>query len=504
MKRFLSLVPVVCILLTCILPVSASSPVASSGSTYSGTIGFSVGGYNTAAGDWQDSFFEVPITLPRNFNNAQDSGLLYSSNYYPIAPGFSFWDLRVNDLSIPAGQAVSLYFVFGWTLGGLSPDNGNYRYSVGGDSPGYWRDVSFSSFSSFMANSNYWRIQYFRPGDSSPTYFDDFSFSCEYLPSFLISTSDGTASSIWGGPIYSVSVSCETPEAISSFVCAMEGNMPMWMRSGYMNSPGGGPFNLAILPTATFVVAEDSGIIEMLEAIASTLIGTNSVLQAFKGEVVNLLNELRTKLGSIEAAEDMANTYLNQISQKLDALASSQHDYSAVLSQIRSLLQSIDADTSKLSGDVSDIYALTSAYLHYLTDIADSVDNLDAEMQLLHADLNSKLDQILSILGAELPGSSDTNDKINQGQTAIEEFDQLEQSYVSSLNTSFDNIDFGTTFDGGFVDGFTLYRGLFMEFWDALGTYAILYTIPLILGIALLVVGRVSAFVPPEPKEPKK
>lgn len=221
-----------------------------------------------------------------------------------------------------------------------------------------------------------------------------------------------------------------------------------------------------IFPSFSIVATETSADLSALEGIADSITANNQIMNAMYGDIMSLLNSMYKRMGDMEAVE----------------------------TQAVSLLTSISSALGTLNTTTSNIYSVLSTYLHYLENIANTATSIDTELKQFHTDFIDRLDQIIAAINSESP---DISDPTNGAQGAIDNFEQLEQGYISSMTDSFNSIDFGTTFDGGFVDGLTLYTNLFMEFWDALGVYAILYTIPLVLGLMLLIVGRVSPVVSP-------
>lgn len=79
---------------------------------------------------------------------------------------------------------------------------------------------------------------------------------------------------------------------------------------------------------------------------------------------------------------------------------------------------------------------------------------------------------------------------------SITDYHNVEQQWTGSMSENFAQLDVGGfSFGNGLISGFGLVSDLFMKVWNALGSYSIVYTFPLYLGIVLLLMGRVTRFV---------
>lgn len=96
-----------------------------------------------------------------------------------------------------------------------------------------------------------------------------------------------------------------------------------------------------------------------------------------------------------------------------------------------------------------------------------------------------------SLLGPEsaLDGFTD------QAQDDINSHESVESQWTGSMSSNFDALDMDSfTFPSGLLSGFALITGIFQDLWNGMGDYKILYVFPLFLGIALLLIGRISKF----------
>ena len=64
------------------------------------------------------------------------------------------------------------------------------------------------------------------------------------------------------------------------------------------------------------------------------------------------------------------------------------------------------------------------------------------------------------------------------------------------MDENFNSLDLDTaSYPSGLVSGFQLLSGIFMDIWNGLGDLHLIFTIPLTLGIVLVLIGRISKAV---------
>lgn len=84
---------------------------------------------------------------------------------------------------------------------------------------------------------------------------------------------------------------------------------------------------------------------------------------------------------------------------------------------------------------------------------------------------------------------------VDQAQDDINDHESIESQWTGSMSSNFDALDMDSfTFPSGLLSGFSLITGIFQDFWNGMGDYKIAYVFPLFLGIALLLIGRISKF----------
>ena len=108
--------------------------------------------------------------------------------------------------------------------------------------------------------------------------------------------------------------------------------------------------------------------------------------------------------------------------------------------------------------------------------------------------LNGKVDDIYKLLKDSLAAESAAVDKKSEelGGQIMQRVDS--EQYWSDKNTeTFNALDMGNfTFGDGVVGALPTVGNLFKSLWDSIGDATLIFTFPLMLGIALVIVGRIS------------
>lgn len=153
---------------------------------------------------------------------------------------------------------------------------------------------------------------------------------------------------------------------------------------------------------------------------------------------------------------------------------------------------------------VTQINSNTSSVLTALNSILDECKALNADtdtiINILKAvnkelgGLNVKVDNIYTLLKDSLKTESAEVDKKSQqlGEQIMQRVDA--EQYWSDKNTeTFNALDIGNfTFGDGVVGALPTVGNLFKGLWDSFGDVTLIFTFPLMLGIALVIVGRIS------------
>lgn len=151
-------------------------------------------------------------------------------------------------------------------------------------------------------------------------------------------------------------------------------------------------------------------------------------------------------------------------------------DINTKLSSCLTALNSILAQCKALNADTDTIISILNA----------------VKSQLVT--LNGKVDNIYTLLKDSLKTESAAVDKKAQetGEQIMQRVDS--EQYWSDKNTeTFNALDIGNfTFGDGVVGTLPTASNLFKGLWDSFGDAVLIFTFPLMLGLALVIIGRIS------------
>lgn len=165
-------------------------------------------------------------------------------------------------------------------------------------------------------------------------------------------------------------------------------------------------------------------------------------------DIVNQVNEILTQVKQINGSMSSALSVLNSILVQCQAIKA---DTAAILG----VLRAVQAQLVTLNGKVDDIYTLLKDSL------AEESAEIDDKSQRLGDDIMQRVDS---------------------------------EQYWSDKNTeTFEALDMGNwTFGDGVVGALPTVGNLFKSLWDSIGEVTLVFVFPLMLGIALVIVGRIS------------
>lgn len=169
---------------------------------------------------------------------------------------------------------------------------------------------------------------------------------------------------------------------------------------------------------------------------------------------------------------------LNAIQQLIVNTASIDANVGRMVEAINLILEqmrALNADTDTIITLLNSLVDLNERELTQLENISTSV---DAIYYFLTQALKDEADE-LSQEAENVAG-------------AIQNNGQAEEYYQTSMQGSYDSLDLDNFTFGGITGGMELVGRIFSDIWAAFGEYNVLFTYPLILGIALLVIGRLS------------
>lgn len=217
-----------------------------------------------------------------------------------------------------------------------------------------------------------------------------------------------------------------------------------------------------IITSARLISGRTSAEIEGLENIADQIAAQSDVLSAMYGDIMAVLNSMYSRLGDIQSVLELSNTYFQTIITILQNIDATTVDiYNLLATQFELLISSINTASSDLQAAIS---AQTAALIAYF-------------------------DTVFSGAVGDLPQKSEDLD------TNIGNMSDSENEYKSNASDKFEEINSAFTgFTGGTLSGISLASTLFTQVWNAFGEYSVVFSFPLLLGIALLLVGRISKF----------
>lgn len=233
------------------------------------------------------------------------------------------------------------------------------------------------------------------------------------------------------------------------------------------------------VPSASLIYTQSSAQLDSLENIADEIAAGNAIAQAMYGDIMEALN-------AISGDTELMASYIN------DCLT---------------YLASIENKTLN-------IYNLCASYLYNLADIAQTADDIEAELESFHSDFMSKMDLLIGTITSESDDIQATMDRIYEQMIAwletnfkeaispefegsnsdlnhgIQNNDAIEQEWTGSLSDTWSAMHIADfTFDSSFTSGFMWVSGWFSNIYNSLGLYGSIVILPLIIGICKLLLG---------------
>lgn len=130
-------------------------------------------------------------------------------------------------------------------------------------------------------------------------------------------------------------------------------------------------------------------------------------------------------------------------------------------------------------------------HLPFLYFVSDNASYAGDYTFLLRTDVSPTAANALTI--SFLDGQDVINAQNDKTKSDINNHEEYESQWTGSMTDNFNALGFSDfSWSDSLVSGFSLFSGIFMDIWRALGGATILFTFPLLLGIALLLVGRIS------------
>lgn len=151
--------------------------------------------------------------------------------------------------------------------------------------------------------------------------------------------------------------------------------------------------------------------------------------------------------------------------------------------EILSYLDQIITHLADIDTDIDIVIQLLQSCVNYLNKILVNTDNIANDVSGIY-------DLLKNALAVESAAVSQESQEV--GDQIMMQIDA--ESYWKDKNSeNFNALDIGNfSFDNGLMSALSAVGKWFSNLWDALGPVTIIFTFPLVLGIALVVVGRVA------------
>lgn len=165
----------------------------------------------------------------------------------------------------------------------------------------------------------------------------------------------------------------------------------------------------------------------------------------------------------------------------------------SVVDQVNAIL----AEVRKVNGNLTSALSVLNQILAQCQALKADTASILSVLQLCQSQLvtlNGKVDDIYTLLKDSLSAEAGAVDKKSEelGGQIMQRVDS--EQYWSDKNTeNFNALDMGNwTFGDGVVGALPTVGNLFKSLWDSIGEVTLIFIFPLMLGIALVIVGRVS------------
>lgn len=359
--------------------------------------------------------------------------------------------VSVTDVLFPASmQSVQLSSTQCFSLGAISTDDTfAIEESVGFYVSYYFEILNTSSELTIIGD----------PSNSS-------AYSCIYY------NSAGTQGTVIGGP----TVTNFTPASSSSTVtpgitlkCNFEGSseLPINRLSitcDYTNNffiyPNTTASKNLVITSASIVEVGSSEELQALQGLANQIAAQSQILSAMYGDIMEVLNAIYSRLGDMQETMNLANSYFNSMVSYLNSInTNTSQIYSLLQSQFQLLIAAINTASSDIQGAISK----------------------------QTEDLKTYFDSVFNSAVGTLPDDTDS------AQGVIDDAHENDEQYTADALGKFEEISATFQgFDGSVGSGVAVASTLFSRVWTAMGDYVIVYTFPLTLALALVIVGRLS------------
>ena len=168
-----------------------------------------------------------------------------------------------------------------------------------------------------------------------------------------------------------------------------------------------------------------------------------------------------------------------------------------VVHDILTQLTQINSKSGEAVDSLRSAVNVLNSILRECKDINADTDNIISILRAVNdklISLNGRVDDIYTLLKDSLKAESDAIDQKSQqvGEQILQRVNS--EKYWEDKNTeNFDALDMGNwTFGDGVVGALPTVSNLFKGLWDSCGDVVLIFTFPLMLGLALVIIGRIS------------
>lgn len=175
-------------------------------------------------------------------------------------------------------------------------------------------------------------------------------------------------------------------------------------------------------------------------------------------------------------------------------------DDQRIVDVVHDILTQVTQINSKSGEMVDSLHSAVNALNSILRECKDINADTDNIISILRAvndkliSLNGRVDDIYTLLKDSLKAESDAIDQKSQqvGEQIMQRIDS-EQFWEDKNTENFNALDMGNwTFGDGVVGALPTVSNLFKGLWDSCGDVVLIFTFPLMLGLALVIIGRIS------------
>lgn len=293
------------------------------------------------------------------------------------------------------------------------------------------------------------------------------AYSCIYY------NSAGTQGTVIGGPTVTnftpASTTSSTVTPGITLKCNFEGSseLPINRLSitcDYTNNffiyPSSGSTKNLVITSASVVEVGSSEELQALQGLANQIAAQSQILSAMYGDIMEVLNAIYSRLGDMQETMNLANSYFNSMVNYLNSInTNTAQIYSLLQSQFQLLIAAINTASSDIQGAIAK----------------------------QTEDLKTYFDSVFNSAVGTLPDDTDS------AQGVIDDAHENDEQYTADALGKFEEISATFQgFDGSVGSGVAVASTLFSRVWTAMGDYVIVYTFPLTLALALVIVGRLS------------